>query len=857
MDEMNKLPEEQSTEGTNTKDLSSSEIGESKPAPQVIKVKASVPKTPLIVGGIIAGVVAIAVAIALVFVIGGGTHEHTFDAWKVVEKPTCLADGTEERTCKCGEKEARTVDALGHTEVIDKAVAPTCTVTGLTEGKHCSVCEAVIAAQSPVSKIPHTYDNSSDIDCNACGEKRPVGCTHSVTETIPGKNATCSATGLTDGAKCADCGEIVEEQTAIPMVAHTYDNEYDDECNVCGHKRDAECAHTETVTIPGKAATCTETGLTDGKKCKKCGEIIVSQIAVETKPHTEVIDSAVAASCTKIGLTEGKHCSVCNTVTLAQNKIPMTPHTYDDKYDDSCNVCGFKRDTECAHTETEVIKGTAATCSSTGLSDGKKCSSCQETLVVQTVLPKIACNYKSVVTEPTCEEIGYTTHTCTMCNNSTVDTYTENLGHKWGDWEASGTQTLRQCINKCNCEKTQRVSSISANYSGIRLLTGETVSKSDVSVSAKLSDNTTIDVTDFTLENDVMTVDGVNNVTVKFHTVSTTISVLAIYDNMPGTTAANEFTYSEEDDAITITGFIGSSTDIIIPAHINRVPVRHIGYEAFCGKEKIKSVVIPDSVKTIVDGAFNGCIRVVSASFSKKLTSIGDYAFYGCISLTEVDIPASVTAIGSWNGCAFENCTALKKVTIGDNTADIATTEIGWGAFRNCSALTEVFIGNRVKNIGMDAFYGCYSLAKLTIGTGVQTIESGAFSGCEALTSLVIPDSVVTIGDSAFENCIRIASVSFGERLTTIGASAFRGCISLTEVDIPANVITIGGWNGATFENCTALKKVTIGDDASDIAVTTIGTRAFANCTSLKEVNIGSNVKEIAEDAFEGCTSLN
>ena len=664
---------------------------------------------------IIASAVAVVTGITLAIVfLTPGECKHESAEWRTATEATCTAEGVRNSVCKdCGTiLKTENIDKLAHKEVVDAAKAPTCTATGLTEGKHCSVCGTVTVAQKPVDKTAHTYDGAADVDCNVCGEKRTVGCTHLITETIPGKNATCSATGLTDGAKCVNCGEIVEEQKAIPMVAHTYDNENDDECNVCGHKRDAECAHTETVTIPGKAATCTETGLTDGKKCKKCGEIIVSQTAVEMKPHTEVIDAAVAASCTKTGLTEGKHCSVCNKVMLAQNKIPMASHTYDDKYDNSCNVCGFKRDAECAHTETEVIKGTEATCSSTGLSDGKKCSSCQETLVAQTILPKIDCNYKSVVTAPTCEEGGYTTHTCTMCNNSSVDTYTEKLGHKWGAWEASGTQTLRKCINECNCGKTQRISSISASYSGIRLLTGESVSKSDVSVSAKLSDNTTIDVNDFTLENDVMTVDGANNVTVKFHTVSTTISVLAIYDNLPGTTAANEFTYSEEDDAITITGFIGSSTDIIIPAHINRVPVRHIGYEAFYGKEKIKSVVIPDSVKTIGSDAFYDCKRISTLSLGTGLTEIGCGAFSNCISLTEVVIPTNVITIhGYWSDYgAFENCTALKKVTIGDDASDIAVTTIGTRAFANCTSLKEVYIGSNVKEIAEDAFEGCTSL---------------------------------------------------------------------------------------------------------------------------------------------------
>ena len=46
-----------------------------------------------------------------------------------------------------------------HTEVTDAAVAPTCTATGLTEGKHCSVCNTVIVAQETVAALGHTYDD--------------------------------------------------------------------------------------------------------------------------------------------------------------------------------------------------------------------------------------------------------------------------------------------------------------------------------------------------------------------------------------------------------------------------------------------------------------------------------------------------------------------------------------------------------------------------------------------------------------------------------------------------------------------------------------------------------------------------
>ena len=84
--------------------------------------------------------------------------QHTFGEWNTTKAATCTTEGTQARTCEvCGKVETQTIKALGHKEVVDKAVAATCTKTGLTEGKHCSVCNAVIKAQETVPAKGHKY----------------------------------------------------------------------------------------------------------------------------------------------------------------------------------------------------------------------------------------------------------------------------------------------------------------------------------------------------------------------------------------------------------------------------------------------------------------------------------------------------------------------------------------------------------------------------------------------------------------------------------------------------------------------------------------------------------------------------
>ena len=201
----------------------------------------------------------------------------------VTVAPTCTETGTSADVCQvCGDTQnASIVAATGHTEVVDAAVAATCTSAGLTEGKHCSVCGEVTVAQEDIAPLSHTEVIDTAVD------------------------ATCTESGLTQGTHCSVCGEIMTQQEVIPALGHT-------------EEIDAAVA-----------ATCTETGLTEGKHCSACGEVILAQEETPALGHTEVTDKAVAATCTATGLTEGKHCSVCGTVTVAQEVVSALGHSYE------------------------------------------------------------------------------------------------------------------------------------------------------------------------------------------------------------------------------------------------------------------------------------------------------------------------------------------------------------------------------------------------------------------------------------------------------------------------------------------------------------------------------------------------
>ena len=93
-------------------------------------------------------------------------HIHEFDEWTTIQKPNCTDVGINERYCSCGEKQTQSISALGHTEVIDAAVAATCTTDGNTEGKHCSVCNEILVKPGVISALGHNY-NVGEITKNA------------------------------------------------------------------------------------------------------------------------------------------------------------------------------------------------------------------------------------------------------------------------------------------------------------------------------------------------------------------------------------------------------------------------------------------------------------------------------------------------------------------------------------------------------------------------------------------------------------------------------------------------------------------------------------------------------------------
>ena len=139
-------------------------------------------------------------------------------------------------------------------------------------------------------------------------------------------------------------------------------------------------------------------------------------------------------------------------------------------------------------------------------------------------------------------------------------------------------------------------------------------------------------------------------------------------------------------------------------------------------------------------------------TFDEPITSFYD-PFSSELSLASIVIPNSVTSIGDG---AFAGCSSLTSITIPNSV-----TRIGEGFFMGCSSLTSITIPNSVTYIDINAFSNCSSLTLIVIPYGVTSITENLFYNCSALTSITIPYSVTRIRSRAFYNCSSLTSITF------------------------------------------------------------------------------------------------
>lgn len=301
--------------------------------------------------------------------------------------------------------------------------------------------------------------------------------------------------------------------------------------------------------------------------------------------------------------------------------------------------------------------------------------------------------------------------------------------------------------------------------------------------------------------------------------------------------------------------------------------VQAIGAEAFNGCSELRSIKIPDGIKTIERCTFCDCTGLLSVNIPASVTKICDHAFYNCSKLQSVAISDSTEVIEK---SAFKGCASLSELIIPKNVK-----MLGENAFEDCSGLQTLEIyGNDLK-IGGWSFCDCSNLHSLEFKPGVSGIGRGAFFGCENLKKIFIPSYITDIGtDNPFAKCTKLETIivdkenkfyhSYGAclietnsgklvagcknsilpidgRLTEIGSDAFRGCEELQFLEIPAGIRKIG-WGA--FKGCVKLQSLKIPS-----GITTIDS-CIADCTDLRLLEIPATVTKFYFHSFVGRLNL-
>ena len=537
-----------------------------------------------------------------------GCHSHSYQE-KVIEA-TCTTQGYTEYTCECGDSyKDKFVDAKDHTygewKVVKEATE---TEEGLKE-KECTACGDKVS--EVIAKLSHT---------------------HNYTETVV--DATCTEKGYKEYT--CTCGDTYKEE--IEAKGHT------------------------EVEVAGKEATCTEAGLTAGKKCSVCGEVLVAQEEIAALGHTEVEVAAVEATCTEAGLTAGKKCSVCDEVLVAQEEVAAL-----------------------GHTEVEVA-GKEATCTETGLTAGKKCSVCDEVLVAQEEIAALGHTEKVEIegVEPTCTEGGKSDKiVCEVCNEvlqEQEDLLALNHDPKEEVAAVEATCTEKGSTAKLVCDRCGEVLQEAEEIEALGH-TEETVPGKDATCSEPgLTEGTKCSVCGEVL---------------KAQEEITAAHTLVYYLGQAAT--CEEPGYNDHSEC-TVCGWTDYKE---IPAGAHKYGEWVVVKEATAGKngqqmrtceicgESLVAVIPADSVllyQKRTDGTFEvvgildtfkgGEVVIPSTNEDIAVTSIASYAFQGCVSMTAISIPNTISYVG---GYAFAGCTNLMIY------CEVDEQPAGWDANWNAS----------------------------------------------------------------------------------------------------------------------------------------------------------------------------
>jgi len=331
-------------------------------------------------------------------------------------------------------------------------------------------------------------------------------------------------------------------------------------------------------------------------------------------------------------------------------------------------------------------------------------------------------------------------------------------------------------------------------------------------------------------------------------------------------------------------------------------PAQKIGAYAFYGQRGVSSIIVPKTVKTIEQHAFdNGVISEVridadpasfitlndANSFGSSTNifipdnAISDYRKDGVWSKLDSQmfpqgfLQVSVDLIAMTNSPALlPALNALEKVNGEYRAAALTNLKIR-GSMNGYDIM---MIRNKMPNlreldlseatildndggyeyyqgyhtipheIGPYSFYEVENLRKVILPIDITSIDEYAFAKCSNLMEMTIHGNVKKIGYNAFGECSNLRNLTLAKGLETIESEAFSYCSNLRKLAFPTTLTSIGSY---AFRECSSLTDIDFAQGLSRI-----GYEAFYNCSNLNDLHFPTSLKYIDGEAFRYCNSL-
>lgn len=293
-----------------------------------------------------------------------------------------------------------------------------------------------------------------------------------------------------------------------------------------------------------------------------------------------------------------------------------------------------------------------------------------------------------------------------------------------------------------------------------------------------------------------------------------------------------DFLYYEKNGTKTIYKYVGTKTDVVVPA----------GYllesSLFIGREDLTSITFSQGLKRIPRACMERCTSLTSVTIPNSVEEIDDYALFGCSSLTSVVLPSGLKRLGA---NSLQMCSTLTSVNI---PSGITTLE---DFCLSRTALTSVTVPANVKRIGAGVFQWCLSLTEITLPDQLEYIGPFSFKMCSALQQIEIPAKVDSIAMHSFYGCFALQTVKLHEGLKSIGDFAFYAA-SVIDINLPNTLQRIGLY-GLARNN---FEKLILPE-----SLTQLQTGALYGNYNLEAITIPSGITELSDHVLDWCSRLN